>query len=74
MNTTDTQEFLRTNSVFWSKLGFAYNPPRMDENGKPITFFDDFDHFAGHHRDFTNTGINIHSSILFSGWVGVERL
>ncbi len=69
----DIKEFLRKNSVFFSKLGFCYNPPRMDENGKPIVFFDDFDHLAKFHRDLTNAGIKLHSSLLFSGWVGVGR-
>ena len=66
-------EILRKNSAFWSKLGFCYDPPRLDSNGKPIVFFDDFSKFAGYHRDFAAAGVKIHTSILFNGWVGVNR-
>ncbi len=62
---------LRHHSAFWSKLGFCYDPPRLNDAGKPIVFFDDFDRFAGFHRDFSAAGVKLHSSILFSGWIGV---
>ncbi|OGV51112.1 MAG: hypothetical protein A2017_05310 [Lentisphaerae bacterium GWF2_44_16] len=64
---------LRTNSVFWSKLGFCYDPPRMNENGKPIVFFEDFERFSKYHKDFVGAGVKIHTSILFSGWVGANK-
>ncbi len=73
MKASDCINLLRSNSVFWSKLGFCYDPPRLDENGKPIVFFDDFDRFANHHRNFTDSGVKIHTSILFNGWVGVGK-
>ena len=43
MNTN--MELLRTHSVFWSKLGFCYDPPRLDKDGKPIVFFENFERF-----------------------------
>ena len=73
MKTTNVIELLKNNSVFWSKLGFCYDPPRLDENGKPIVFFEDFERFAKYHKDFSQAGIKIHTSILFSGWVGVGK-
>lgn len=70
--TSDLMDLLRNNSAFWSKLGFCYDPPRFDENGKIICFFDDFDKQVERHRNFYNAGIKIHTSILFSGWVGID--
>ena len=29
-------EYLRENPVFWSRLGFCYDPPICDENGEII--------------------------------------
>lgn len=66
-------ELLRNNSVFWSKLGFCYDPPRMNEEGKPIVFFDNWDQVKKYHSDFYKAGIRIHSCIVFTGWVGVDR-
>jgi hypothetical protein len=45
----------------------------MDEDGKPIVFFDDFGRFVKHHENFVSAGVKIHTSILFSGWVGIDR-
>jgi hypothetical protein len=73
MKADDCIELLRTKAVFWSKLGFAYDPPRLDEKGKPIVFFNDFDTYVARHKRFAEAGVVIHSSILFSGWVGVGR-
>lgn len=73
MKATEAIKLLKDNSVFWSKLGFFHDPPRFDKNGKMIVFGDDFEKFGKFHRDFTNSGINIHTSILFSGWTGVDK-
>ena len=64
---------LKDNSVFWSKLGFCYDPPRFGADGKPIVFFEDFAGMAKYHRDFYEAGIKLHTSILFTGWVGVDK-
>jgi len=66
-------EFLRSNSVFWSKWGFCYDSPRLYENNKPIVFFENFDKFAGHHKNFADSGVKIHTSILFNEWSGIEK-
>ncbi len=73
MKRTETIDFLKNNSVFWSKLGFYYDPPRFDKDGKMIVFGDDFERFGKYHRDFAAAGVNIHTSILFSGWVGINK-
>ncbi len=66
-------DILKNNSAFWSKLGFCYDPPRLDKNGKPIVFFDNFQQVMRYHRDFYEAGIKLHTSILFTGWIGVEE-
>ncbi|MDD2479063.1 MAG: hypothetical protein PHS31_04150 [Victivallaceae bacterium] len=73
MKAQEAIKLLKENSVFWSKLGFFHDPPRFDENGEMIVFGNDFERFGKYHRDFTNAGIKIHTSILFSGWVGVDK-
>ena len=69
----DVKTLLRNNSVFWSKLGFCYDPPQLDNRGKPIVFFENFERFAKYHRDFAAAGVKVHTSILFSGWIGVNQ-
>ena len=69
----NAMKMLKENSVFWSKMGWCYDPPRLGADGKPIAFFENFERFAKFHKDFANAGIKIHTSILFSGWVGVNQ-
>jgi hypothetical protein len=69
----NAMKLLKENSVFWSKMGWCYDPPRLGADGKPIAFFENFERFAKFHKDFANAGIKIHTSILFSGWVGVNK-
>ena len=66
-------EMLRNHSVFWSKLGFCYDPPRLGKDGKPIVFFDNWEQVKKYHRDFYNAGIRLHTSILFTVWTGVNQ-
>lgn len=73
MKANDCLTFLRAHSVFWSKLGFCYDPLRLDAQGEPIVFFEDFDRFAKMHRDFAAAGVHVHTSILFNGWIGVDQ-
>jgi len=73
MKTAESINLLRSNSVFWSKLGFCYDPPRLDENDKLVVFFKSFEKQIEVHRNFYNAGIKLHTSILFSGWTGVDK-
>lgn len=66
-------ESLRTTPAFWSRLGFPYDPVRPDSHGKPVVFFNSFEETAQYHREIYQAGIKLHSSILFSGWVGADR-
>ena len=42
-HTHDGLQLLKENSVFWSKLGCCYDPPRKGPDGKYILFASDFD-------------------------------
>ena len=66
-------EFLKNNPVFWSRLGFCYDPPLMNERGEPLVFTENFEKYLSTHRDFYRAGVKIHTSVLHAGWVGVDR-
>ena len=63
------KDALQNNSVFWSRLGWPYNPPVADENGKTRMMLSDDSPEKKFHRNFMEAGIKIHSTILFSGWM-----
>ena len=65
-------DFLRQNGIFWSRLGFPYDPPRLTKEGTPLVFCEDYDKFLHYHRQFLEQGVKIHTCILHSGWVGVD--
>lgn len=73
MNKKQALEILKNNPVFWSRLGFCYDPPLPDEKGQPLVFQPDFTYQLKIHDDFSNAGIKIHTCILHSGWVGVNK-
>ena len=60
---------LRTNPFFWSRLGFCYDPPRADKNGKQILFSQNLEKYRRIHDSFRDSGICCHTTILHSGWV-----
>ena len=63
-------DFLRNHPVFWSRLGMAYQPPRYDESGNLVLLSPQFDQFRKYHDQFADIGVEIHSHLLNSGWVG----
>ena len=65
--------FLRENAIFWSLLGFCYDPPIPDENGNPRIFDTNFARYTRYHDDFSAAGVDVHTFILHSGWVGVDQ-
>ena len=73
MNKKQALELLKNNPVFWSRLGFCYDPPLPDEKGQPLVFQPDFTYQLKIHDDFSDSGIKIHTCILHSGWVGVDK-
>lgn len=73
MNRYETVSFLRSNPVFWSRLGFCYDPPLCDENGNIIVFDNNFENYTKTHDAFSLAGVKVHTCILHSGWVGVDK-
>ena len=65
--------FLKQNPTFFSRLGFCYDPPLLDENGEPIVFSKNFEKYAKFHKDMLNAGVNIQTCIVHAGWVGVKN-
>ncbi len=66
-------DYLKNNPVFWSRLGFCYDPPLPNDKGEPLVFTENFDKYLKTHREFYEAGVKIHTSILHSGWVGVDK-
>lgn len=73
MTKSEALDILRRNPVFWSRLGFCYDPPMLDENGNPLVFNSDFTYQLKIHDDFSDAGVRIHTCILHNGWIGVDK-
>lgn len=56
-------DFLRNNPIFWSRLGFCYDPPIKGEDGLPIVFSKNYEKFINYHRMFAKAGVKIHTSM-----------
>lgn len=67
-----TLDYLKKHPVFWTRLGFCYDPPIPDENGEPLVFNKDFTPYMRYQRAFADAGVKIFTSILHTGWVGVD--
>ncbi len=70
MNREETLKLLRESPVFWSRLGFCYDPPRADAQGRQIIFSRDFARYRHLHDAFQAAGVTLHTCILHSGWIG----
>lgn len=64
--------FLRKNPIFFSRLGFGYDPSMRGKNGKVVSFTNDPDKFGRFHKMFADAGVNLHTCILNAGWVGID--
>ena len=73
MTKSEALDYLRKNPVFWSRLGYCYDPPLLDEAGNPLAMDLNFEEYLRTHDHFSHAGVNIHTCILPSGWVGVDR-
>lgn len=60
---------LKQQPVFWSRLGFCYDPPRAGKDGKQIIFNRTFEGYQRTHDTFEKIGVKVHSGIIHSGWV-----
>ncbi len=68
----NTEKF-RKESFFWSRLGFCYDPPVLDEKGRQVIFSRDLEKYRRIHDEFRDAGVKYHTTILSSGWVGVDK-
>ena len=73
MKKEEALKFIKNNPVFWSRLGFCYDPPLKNEQGRPLVFTEDLSKYGRYHRSFNDIGVKIHTCILHSGWVGVNE-
>lgn len=73
MNRKEALKFLKDNPVFWSRLGFCYDPPLKNALGKPLVFTENLDKYAKFHHDFAKAGVKIQTCILHSGWMGIDE-
>ena len=65
-------EIIKNEPAFWSRVGFAEDPTRLDEDGK-VSFYDkDWNVFIKEHKAFYDKGIKLHTFIIHNGWVGVD--
>lgn len=70
----DINQLLKKEPVFWGRVGWAYNPPRVDQNGKVVMMVNDDLPEQKFYSDLANkVGIKVFSSILFSGWVAPHK-
>jgi len=73
MTRSEALDILKNKPIFWSRMGFCYDPPIYDEDGKPLAFSRDFDKYKRYHNDFCSAGVPVHTCILHSGWVGENK-
>lgn len=73
MNRQQAFQYLKNNPVFWSRLGFGYDPPMKNEQGKPLVFTEDLERYARTHRMFSAAGVQIQTCILHAGWMGIDE-
>ncbi len=72
-NFKDENDLLRNNPIFWSRLGFGYDPPLKNKDGKPLVFYENFEKYKHLHSLFAKQGVKLHTSILHAGWMGLNE-
>ena len=72
MNKEKALSILKNNPVFWSRLGFSYDPPLYHDDGSLIVFNPSMSEVQTH-ASFTKAGVKIHTAVLRVGWVGVDK-
>ncbi len=73
MKKEEIKALLKNNPVFWSRLGFAYDPPLKNERGLPLVFTEDLSRYGKYHAEFKEAGVKLHTCILHLGWMGVDE-
>lgn len=73
MDRKERLALLRKNPVFWSRLGFCYDPPLKNAEGRPLVFTEDLSRYGKYHHAFGEIGVKIHTCILHAGWMGIDE-
>ena len=60
---SDIKQILRESPFFWSRLGFCYDPPRLDCDGKPIVFSNEFENYVSKFLSLNSTSDNINENV-----------
>lgn len=68
----DNMTILKNSTLFWSRLGF-YPDPVLGDGNNPEVFFD-IEKQKNYHVQMASAGIKLHTSVLFSGWVGKDKI
>lgn len=70
-NFSENMNMLKNNSLFWSRAGFYVDP--ITECGKCPEMLIEKEKGIKYHKQAADAGIKIHTSVLFSGWIGVNK-
>ena len=73
MTKEERLSLLGKNPVFWSRLGFCYDPPLKNAEGRPLVFTEDLSRYGKYHEEFCRVGVHIHTCVLHAGWMGVDE-
>ena len=68
----DNYKFIANEPAFWSRVGFAEDPTRYDKDKKIKFYSENWDDFITEHKNFAKIGVNLHTSIIHNGWVGID--
>ena len=64
MTKEERLSLLGKNPVFFSRLGFCYDPPLKNAEGRPLVFTEDLSRYGKYHESFAEIGVHIHTCIL----------
>lgn len=73
MNNIDNISLLKNNTLFWSRLGFGFDPVMRKDDGEILSIPNDDARFARYHKEMHRAGVKLHTSIIPSGWIGPEQ-
>lgn len=66
-------EILANEPLFWSRVGMAQDPTKLDSDGNILFYDDNWEDFIKEHKNFLEKGVKVHTSIIHNGWVGVDK-
>lgn len=72
MKRDEALELIKSETMFWSRIGFGLNPPVLDENGEE-TFHETLEENIRYCKQVVDAGAKILVSNLPTGWVGIDK-